>query len=78
MRPKPKEWTEAEKQALARLVRDGASVSEIKTKLKRHAGSVRRMVRKMSLMLKSEDALRRPPPSAGSASQTGLTLASRR
>jgi transposase-like protein len=52
MRPKPKEWTEAEKQALVRLVRDGASVSEIKAKLKRHAGSVRRMARKMSLVLK--------------------------
>ena len=40
MKPNPKEWTEAEKQALVRLVRDGAGMSEIKAKLRRHAGSL--------------------------------------
>lgn len=52
MKPKPKEWTEAEKQALIRLVRDGAGVSELKAKLKRHAGSIQRMAREMNLVLK--------------------------
>jgi hypothetical protein len=51
MKPKPKEWTEAEKQALIRLVRDGAGVPEIKAKLRRHAGSVKRMAREMNLVL---------------------------
>jgi len=52
MKPKPKEWTEVEKQALVRLVRDGAGVPEIKAKLKRHAGSVKRMALEMNLVLK--------------------------
>jgi hypothetical protein len=52
MKPKPKEWTDVEKQALVRLVRDGAGVQEIKAKLKRHAGSVKRMAREMNLVLK--------------------------
>jgi hypothetical protein len=51
MKPKPKEWTEAEKQALIRLARDGAPMREITTKLKRHAGSVRRMARTLNLVL---------------------------
>jgi transposase len=52
MKPKPKEWTEVEKQALVRLVREGASRSEIKAKLKRHAGSLKRMARETNLVLK--------------------------
>jgi hypothetical protein len=52
MKSKPKEWTEAEKQALVRLVRDGAPMRKIKTKLKRHAESVRRMARTMNLAVK--------------------------
>ena len=52
MRPKPKEWTEAEK-ALIRLVRDGAPMREITAKLKRHAGSVRRMARSLNLRSRS-------------------------
>ena len=52
MKPKPKEWTEAEKQALVQLVRDGAPMREIKTKLKRHADSVRRMARALRLTVK--------------------------
>ena len=52
MKPKPKEWTEAEKQALVRLVRDGGALQEIKAKLKRHAGSLKRMAREMNLVLK--------------------------
>jgi transposase len=52
MRPKPKEWTEAEKRALIRLVRDGAPMREITAKLKRHAGSVRRMAQNMNLSIK--------------------------
>lgn len=57
MRPKPKEWTEAEKKALVRLVRAGASLSEIKTKLKRHTGSIRSKAQEMNLILKSEAAI---------------------
>ena len=53
MKPKPKEWTEAEKQALVRLVRNGAAMQEIRAKLKRHAGSLRRMAREMKLVLKN-------------------------
>jgi transposase-like protein len=52
VKPKPKEWTEAEKQALIRLVCNGASMREIKAKLKRHAGSLKRMAREMNLVLK--------------------------
>jgi transposase len=52
MRPKPKEWTEAEKRALIRLVRDGAPMREITAKLKRHVGSIRRMARTMNLAVK--------------------------
>jgi hypothetical protein len=52
MKPKPKEWTEAEKDALIRLVRDGAPMREITAKLKRHAGSVRRMARTIHLAVK--------------------------
>ena len=52
MKPKPKEWTEAEKKALVRLVRKGAAMAEIRTKLKRHAGSLKRMAREMKLLLK--------------------------
>jgi hypothetical protein len=52
MKLKPREWTEAEKLALIRLVRSGASLGEIKKKLKRHAGSIRRMARITNLVLK--------------------------
>jgi len=52
MKPKPKEWTVAEKQALIRLVRNGAGTSEISAKLGRHAASVKRMAREMNLLLK--------------------------
>jgi transposase len=52
MKPKPKEWTEIEKQALIRLVREGATVREITARLRRHAGSVRRMAKEMNLVLK--------------------------
>jgi len=52
MKPKPKEWAEAEKQALIRLVRGGAAMREITAKLKRHVGSVRRMARTMNLTVK--------------------------
>jgi len=52
MKPKPKDWTEAEKRALIRLVRDGAPMREITAKLKRHVGSVRRMARTMNLAVK--------------------------
>ena len=52
MKPKPKDWTEAEKRALIRLVRDGAPMREITAKLKRHVGSVRRMARAMNLTIK--------------------------
>jgi transposase len=52
MKARPKEWTEAEKQALIRLVRDGAPMREITAKLKRHAGSVRRMALTMNLVIK--------------------------
>jgi hypothetical protein len=53
MKPKPKEWTEAEKQALVRLVREGAPMREIKAKLKRHTESVRRMARIMNMAVKN-------------------------
>ena len=53
MKPKPKEWTEAEKQALVRLVRDGAGTAEIKAKLGRHAGSVKHMARELNLVLEN-------------------------
>jgi len=52
MRPKPKEWTEAEKRALIWLVRDGAPMKEIIAKLKRHAGSIRRMAQSLNLAVK--------------------------
>jgi len=53
MRPKPNEWTEAEKQALVRLIRGGAPMREITAKLRRHAGSVRRMALTMNLAIKN-------------------------
>ena len=53
MKPKPKEWTEAEKQALIRLVRSGALPGEIKGKLMRRAGSIRRLARILNLVLKN-------------------------
>jgi hypothetical protein len=49
---KPKIWTEAEKQQLAKLVRRGARAPEIIVALGRHAGSVRKMAREMKLLLK--------------------------
>lgn len=52
MKPKPKEWTDAEKRALVRLVRDGPPMGEIKTKLRRRADSVRRMARALHLAVK--------------------------
>ena len=55
MKPKPKEWTEAEKQALVRLIRGGAPMREITAKLRRHAGSVRRMALTMNLAIKKEE-----------------------
>ena len=56
MKPKPKEWTEAEKKALVRLVRQRADMSELKAKLKRHAGSIRRVARAMNLVISKEAA----------------------
>jgi hypothetical protein len=56
-KPKQKEWTEAEKQALVRLVRDGAGTSAVKAKLRRHAGSVRRMALEMNLVLANSGSL---------------------
>jgi len=52
MKPKPKEWTDHEKRALVRLVREGAALPEIRAKLKRHTASLRRMAREMNLVLK--------------------------
>jgi len=52
MRPKPNVWAEAEKRALIRLVRDGAPMREITAKLRRHAGSIRRMAATMKLAIK--------------------------
>jgi hypothetical protein len=49
---KPKTWTDAENQQLAKLVRSGARASEISTKLGRYAGSVKRMAREMKLVPK--------------------------
>ena len=49
---KPKIWTEAEQQQLAKLVRDGARTPEIAAKLGRYAGSVKQMARAMGLILK--------------------------
>src|SRR6266480_1774356 len=49
--PKPKTWTEAEKQQLAKLVRDGAGTREISTKLGRYARSVKETARAMGLLL---------------------------
>jgi hypothetical protein len=54
MKSKPKEWTEAEKNALIRLVRAGAPMREITAKLKRHAGSVRRMALTMNVQIKKQ------------------------
>ncbi len=54
MRSKPKEWTEAEKKALVRLVRDGAPMREITAKLKRHAGSVKRMAWSLKLVIEKQ------------------------
>jgi transposase len=54
MKSKPKEWKEAEKQALIRLVREGAPIREITAKLRRHVGSVRRMALTMNLAVKKQ------------------------
>jgi len=58
MKPRPKEWTEAEKKALIRLAREGAPIREITAKLKRHVGSVRRMAQSMNVVVKKDDAPR--------------------
>jgi len=63
MKPKQKEWTEAEKQALVRLIRGGAPMREITAKLRRHAGSVRRMALTMNLTIKKKSE----PPTEGAA-----------
>ena len=55
MKPKPKVWTEVEKRALIRLVREGAPMREITAKLKRHAGSVKRMAWSLNLAVKKVD-----------------------
>jgi hypothetical protein len=52
MKPRLKEWTEAEKKALIRLARDRAPMRELTAKLKRHAGSVRRMAQTMNVAIK--------------------------
>jgi hypothetical protein len=49
---RPKQWTDAEKQQLARLAKQGSDASEISAHLGRHISSVRQMARKMKLVLR--------------------------
>src|SRR5262249_34481086 len=49
---KPKEWTDAEKRALVRLVRKGCGVTIISEQLGRYARSVRRMARELGLAVR--------------------------
>ena len=49
MKPKPKEWTEAEEAGIDPPTRDGTSMGQIKAKLKRHAGPLKRMAHTMTL-----------------------------
>lgn len=49
---KPKEWTQAEVQLLVRMVKQGASTSEIAAALERYTASIKRVARGMCLLLK--------------------------
>jgi len=49
---KPKQWADREVQQLSKLARAGAGVSKIAAELGRHAGSVRRMARRIGILLK--------------------------
>lgn len=49
---KPKTRSEAEKQGLVRLVRDGVQAPKISVELGRYTGSIKRMAREMRLVLK--------------------------
>jgi len=49
---KPKEWTDAEKRALMRMVRAKCGVSIISGELGRYARSVRRMARELGLAVR--------------------------
>jgi transposase-like protein len=55
MMPKRKEkskvWSEAEKQQLVKMARQGATAWQVAAKLGRYAGSVRRMAKAMRLIL---------------------------
>ncbi|MGY4434523.1 hypothetical protein ACVWWO_007000 [Bradyrhizobium sp. F1.13.1] len=49
---KPKQWADRELQQLSKLARAGAGVSKIAAELGCHAGSVRRMARRVGILLK--------------------------
>lgn len=49
---KPKTWSEAEKQQLAKLARGGMSAAKISAELGRYTGSVKRMATELGLILK--------------------------
>ena len=50
--PKPKTWTEAEKQQLVKLVRAGVRMPELAVKLGRYARTVKQMAKAMGLVLR--------------------------
>jgi hypothetical protein len=52
MKPKPTTWSDNEKRALVRLVRNGATMKELTAKLRRYTRSVRAMAKTMGLLIK--------------------------
>jgi DNA-binding NarL/FixJ family response regulator len=61
---KPRDWSDAEKRQLAKLVRDGMSTRAISAALGRRASSVKMMAREMKLILRKK--AKRPPVRAAS------------
>ena len=51
---KPRDWSDAEKRQLVKLVRDGMNTRAIAAALGRRAGSVRMMAREMKLILRKK------------------------
>jgi hypothetical protein len=49
---RPKHWTDAEKQRLARLAKRGADASKISAALSRHISSVRKMAWEMKFVFR--------------------------
>lgn len=55
MKQKPKNWTDQEKQALVKLARQGLSVREVASRLKRYPRSVKQMAEELKVVLRKQN-----------------------